>query len=63
MGTYFHAGEADADDEISHPVDQHGDGHGAGPRALREQLGGDHPRDRAGTHGEEYHKTQRRYNR
>lgn len=55
---HLHAGEADADEEVGHPVDEHRDGHRRRPRSLREQLGRDHPRDGARAHREEDHEAE-----
>lgn len=61
--SYLHTGEADAYDEVCHPIDEYGDGHGAGTRALREQLGSDEPRDGARSHREEHHEAESGHHR
>ena len=43
--THLNKGECVTDDEVGHPVDQHGQTDGRRPRALREQLGHDQPGD------------------
>lgn len=53
LSIYLQCGKADADHKVRRPIHQHRNRHGTGPRALREQLSGDHPRYRARTDGEE----------
>jgi len=42
--SYLHAWKTDANQKISHPIDENRDGHSSGSRALREQFRRDHPR-------------------
>lgn len=58
---YLHTGESVPYDEVGHPIDEHGDGHGAGARSLGEQLRRDEPWNGTGTHREEHHEAERRY--
>lgn len=41
--SYIQRRKANANKEISHPVDEHGNGHGSRSWTLREQLCRDHP--------------------
>lgn len=59
--TYLHSWEANANKEVGHPVNEHGDGHGSGAGTLGEQFGSDHPWNGAWTHGEEHDEAQHRY--
>ena len=56
---YLHCWKSDCYQKVCTPVDKHGHGHGRGPRALGEELGGDHPGDGAGPHREEHDVEQR----
>lgn len=51
--THLHAGETNADHKVGHPVDQHRNSHGTGPGSLGEELCGNHPGYRTGSHRKE----------
>jgi len=61
--SYLHAWKTDANQKISHPIDENRDGHGSRSRALREQFRRDHPGYRTGPYGEEYDEAQGRHYR
>lgn len=61
--SYLHAWKTDANQKISHPIDEDRDGHGGGSRTLREQLRRDHPGYGSGPHGEEHDEAQGRHHR
>lgn len=61
QSAHLKAGESDADDKVGHPIDEHRDGHSTGTRPLGEELGSDHPRNGARSHGEEDDKGQHRH--
>lgn len=61
--TDLHDGKDDSDEEIGHPVDQYGNGHGRRSGSLREQFGGDHPGNGTGAHGEKFNEAQRGHDR
>lgn len=63
LSSYLHAWKTDANQKISHPIDENRDGHGGRSRALREQFRRDHPGYRSGPHGEEHDETQGRHHR
>ena len=55
MWTYLQFGEAEPHDEVGGPVGAARNSHGAGARALGEELSHDEPRDGPGTHLEHRH--------
>lgn len=63
LSSYLHAWKTDANQKISHPIDENRDGHGGGSRALREQFRRDHPGYRSRPHGEEHDEAQGRHHR
>nr|CAD7402361.1 unnamed protein product [Timema poppensis] len=55
--------KSNTNDEIRYPINEHSNRHGSRPWSLGEQLGSNHPGDRAGTHREEHDKTKCRHDR
>lgn len=47
-----HERKGEANSKVSQPIDHYCDAHGHGARTLREKLGRDHPRYRAGPNAE-----------
>lgn len=61
--TNLHSREANTDEEVGQPIDEHGNGHGSWPRSLGEQLSRDHPGYGSRPNREEHNEAQDRYDR
>nr|CAD7569664.1 unnamed protein product [Timema californicum] len=59
----YNSRKSNTNDEIRYPINEHSNRHGSRPWSLGEQLGSNHPGDRAGTHREEHDKTKCRHDR